>query len=52
MMVCGCEKRVEERGGEGGVDVCLGAGRVDNVFGDRNLVCTNPPVEEPLAAAA
>ncbi len=32
-----------------------GAGRVDNVFGDRNLVCTNPSVEvidEKIAAAA
>jgi hypothetical protein len=31
------------------------AGRVDNVFGDRNLVCTNPSVEvidEKIAAAA
>lgn len=22
-------------------------GRVDNVYGDRNLVCTNPPVDKP-----
>jgi glycine dehydrogenase len=31
------------------------AGRVDNVFGDRHLVCTNPSVEvidEKIAAAA
>ncbi len=27
-------------------------GRVDNVFGDRNLVCTCPPLESYLAAAA
>eukprot|EP00271_Cylindrocystis_brebissonii_P014236 TRINITY_DN35526_c0_g1_i1.p1 TRINITY_DN35526_c0_g1~~TRINITY_DN35526_c0_g1_i1.p1 ORF type:complete len:1056 (+),score=181.04 TRINITY_DN35526_c0_g1_i1:220-3387(+) len=27
-------------------------GRVDNVFGDRNLVCTNPPMEQPEAVAA
>ncbi len=26
-------------------------GRVDNVFGDRNLVCTCPPLEDYLAAA-
>jgi len=26
-------------------------GRVDNVFGDRNLVCTCPPVESYAQAA-
>jgi glycine dehydrogenase len=26
-------------------------GRVDNVFGDRNVVCTCPPMEEYLQAA-
>uniref|UniRef100_UPI00286BBE22 hypothetical protein n=1 Tax=Tabrizicola sp. TaxID=2005166 RepID=UPI00286BBE22 len=26
-------------------------GRVDNVFGDRNLVCTCPPVESYMQAA-